>query len=66
MDFACSKIAAEKKTKWKEFVVNSSVVLRQSLKVMGSNRIKLKKIPILKGHMVNRILSSWSFHIQFL
>ena len=40
MDFASSTRAAEKRSRWKGIVANSSVVPRRPSKVMGKNRIE--------------------------
>ena len=39
-----------------------SISLRNLYKSLNS----MKENPILKGHMINRILHSWSFHMKIM
>ena len=47
MDFASSTRAAGKRTRWKEIVVNSSVVRQRSSKLMEKKRKKIVQVKSL-------------------
>ena len=61
-----NRMTARVITLWREYVKSLTMFI-STMRFLIEIMLNLKVIKfILKGHMINRILHSWSFHMKFM